>query len=187
MQRTSLRFARSPLTLRLGWLAPRGSFEVRTAQGTLLSFCQPVAPREHGLCSSAPISSPERPPRADRSRMPPTRAFVVRNVSRFSASSRRGVRSRVSGSSSIRRATCPRTGVGHLKPGTHRVPAVPSFEPTWLPPTPGVYDAPANQTGARALASFSRSALLRPNLLRSAASLTPACSGLASLAADARR
>jgi len=164
-----------------------GSFEVRTAQGTLLSFCQPVAPREHDLCSSAPISSPERPPRADRSRMPPTRALVVRNLSPFSASSRRGVRSRVSGSSSIRRATCPRTGVRHLKPVTHRVPAMPGFEPTWLPPTPGVYVAPANQTGARALASFSRSALLRPNPHRSPASLTPACSGLASLAADARR
>ena len=178
---------RSPLTPDVRLACAPGSFEVRTAQGTLLSFCQPVAPREHDLCSSAPLSSLQRPPRADRSRMPPTRACVVRNVSRFSASSCRGVRSRVSGSSSVRRATCPRTGVGHLKPATHRVPAMPSFEPASLPPTPGVYVAPAKQTGARALASFSRSALLRPNLHRSAASLTPACSGLASLAADARR
>ena len=187
MQRTRAASPRSPLTPTVRLACAPGSFEVRTAQGTLLSFSQPVAPREHDLWSSAPISSPGRPPRADPSRMPPTRAFVARNLSRFSASSRRGVRSRVSGSSSVTRATCPRTGVGHLKPVTRRAPAMPSFEPTWLPPTPGVYVAPANQTGARALASFSRSALLRPNLHRSAASLTPACSGLASLAADARR
>ena len=165
----------------------RPCIEVGVALRTLLSFCQPVAPREHDLCSSAPISSSERPPRADRSRMPDARAFVVRNVSPFSATVRCSVRLRSSESPSVRPATISRTGSGHLRAVTHRVSAMLNFAPTWPAPRPGVSVAPAKHPGAPALGSFSRNAHLRPNLHRSNASLTPACSGLASLAADARR
>jgi len=160
---------------------------VRVAHGLSLSFFHPAAPREHDLRSSASFSSSRRPRPASRPCTPPTRAFVVHHASPFSATARLGAPLGDFGSSSAHVASFHRTGFGRLTFVTDRVPAMPSFRPTQFHQAPERRRTPANHPGAPALGSFIGRSHPRPNPHRPAASLTSACSGLASLATDARR
>jgi hypothetical protein len=127
--------------------APTG-FEVRTAQGTLLGFFQPVAPREHVPCSSAFYpSSDDRLALTVLARRS-ARALMVRSVSPFSAAARRKVSALGSGAPPVTRAMSPRTDSHHLRPCSHGVPAQPSITRAQLAPSLGVNRALRNHSGA---------------------------------------
>ena len=160
---------------------------VGVAHSMSLSFIAPAAPREHDLRSSASFSSSGRSRRTSSPCTPPTRAFVVHRASPFSATARPAGRLRDLGSPSVHVVSCHRTGYGRLHSVSRRVPAMPSFRPTWFQQASPAGQSPANHPGAPALGSLIGRTRPRPNPHRSRACLTPACSGLAALATDARR
>ena len=159
----------------------------RVAHGPHHLFYQPSAPREHDRCSSASVPSFDRSREASSPCTPPTRASEAHRVSGLTATACLSAASRVLGSLAVHPASFLRTGVVHLTPADHRGSATPGFRPL-APSQPSLARrAPANHPRARAIGSFSLRALPLPNPASQAACLTPACSGLAALAADARR
>ena len=149
-----------------------------------LGFCQPAAPREHDLRPSVCISSSDRPRRASSSCTPPTTAFVARRgpqfSGRFASTSALTLSDHRHGSSSriLRLALC---GIGpHPRPL-----AMPSFTGPWSPAAPFVPNHTCEAAHGPSAHQLRRAPT--PAIRPRSASLTPACSGLAALAADARR
>ena len=149
-----------------------------------LGFCQPAAPREHDLRPSVSISSSDRPRRASSPCTPPTAAFVARRGSpfsgRFASTSALALSDHRHGSSSrlFRLGPC---GTGpHPRPL-----AMPSFTGRWSSAAPFVPNHTCEAAHGPSAHQLQRA--LTPAIRPRSASLTPACSGLAALAADARR
>ena len=185
MQRTSLRFARSPLTptVRLAYAPASWSGSLTACRSDSSSrqlLGSTISVRRRPYLRPVGRVSPRGP-------APPPRAFVVRQTSPVSATARRAGSLHAFGSSSLYIGGFHRTGCGRLTSVNHRVPALPSFRPRRLSQASTKRSTPANHPGAPALGSFIGRTHPRPNPHRSGASLTPACSGLATLATDARR
>ena len=149
-----------------------------------LNLCPPAAPREHDLRPSVSISSSDRPRRTSSPCTPPTTACVARRGSpftgRFASTSALPLSHHRHGSSSRLLRLAP-SGTGpHPRPL-----AMPSFTGRWSSAAPFVPNHTCEAAHGPSAHQLQRA--LTPAIRPRSASLTPACSGLAALAADASR
>ena len=177
---------RSPL---IPDVRPAGARPTRCAGACGMSpaFVQPVTPRDHARRSSAPLSSSGRPRSASSLCTPPTGACVAPQRLTFSRARRLVIFSRAFGSSVLQLLSCPRPNPVHLRSVSLGGLAMPSFDASRLSPAPRAFRAPANRPGPSAFGFFMHVAWPHSTVGSPVAGLTPACSGLASLATDARR
>ena len=142
---------------------------------------------EHDLRSSAFTSSSDRPHRTSSPCTPPTRAFVARHCSRLSGTLRLIAGHRAFGSWALQHTSPFLIGTAQLTPVRYEEPAMPSYIAQWLSHKTSAVPNPCEPPQGLQVSRSSGAVPILIRIRKATASLTPACSGLAALAADARR